>query len=58
MIKSEDTFTSLTTKPVNLNLYLNSIEQLEKNDYLALCNNDDINLVRITDVDKNIIKLV
>ncbi|QIW09447.1 prepilin-type N-terminal cleavage/methylation domain-containing protein [Francisella sp. LA112445] len=52
MIKSEDTFTSLTTKPVNLNLYLNSIEQLEKNDYLALCNNDDINLVRITDVDK------
>ncbi|WP_150466780.1 PilW family protein [Francisella sp. SYW-9] len=52
MIKSEDTFTSLVMKPINLNLYLNSTEQLEKDDYLALCNNDDINLVKIAHVDK------
>ncbi|API86152.1 PilW family protein [Francisella uliginis] len=52
MIKSEDTFTSLASRPVNLNLHLDSIEQLEKNDYLALCNNNDINIVKIAGVNK------
>ncbi|MED7787662.1 prepilin-type cleavage/methylation domain-containing protein [Francisella sp. 19X1-34] len=53
MIKNEDTFTSLKAKPVNLNLYLDSTDQLERNDYLALCNNNDINLVRVVGVNKN-----
>lgn len=52
MIKNEDTFTSLASRPINLNLHLDSIDQLEKNDYLALCNNNDINLVKIANVNK------
>lgn len=50
MVKNEKTFTSLASRPTNLDLSLDSINQLEKGDYLALCNNDDVNIVKIANI--------
>lgn len=52
MIKNEDTFSNLISEPKNLNLYLSSTEQLEKNNYLALCNDNYINIVKVASVNK------
>lgn len=51
MIKNEDVFRNLISKPINLSLYLESVAQIGEGDYLALCNNDDVDIVRVTSVD-------
>ena len=60
MIKKEDSHTTLTsTNNLEPYLKLKSINGLETGDYLALCNNQDINLVKISSIDKgsNIVNL-
>ncbi|AIT09883.1 N-terminal cleavage protein [Candidatus Francisella endociliophora] len=57
MVKNEDVFTELSSRPINLSLYLDSVDQLDKGDYLALCNNDDVNIVKIDSVSDRKVEL-
>ncbi|MBK2025597.1 PilW family protein [Francisella philomiragia] len=60
MIKTDSSFSELTQKPLNLSLYLQDFQQWQKGDYLALCNNDYIDIVKVlkTDNTTKTIKLV
>ncbi|WP_041263584.1 PilW family protein [Francisella salina] len=48
MVKTENSSAELTQKPLNLSLYLDKTQQWQNGDYLALCNNDYIDIVKIS----------
>ncbi|AEB27257.1 prepilin-type N-terminal cleavage/methylation domain protein [Francisella cf. novicida Fx1] len=53
MVKSEKSFTSLASTPINLSLPLATSQQWHSGDYLALCNNDYVDIVKVASIDKN-----
>ncbi|APC92199.1 MULTISPECIES: PilW family protein [Francisella] len=53
MIKSEKSFTSLASRPINLSLPLATSQQWHSGDYLALCNNDYVDIVKVASIDKD-----
>ena len=52
MLKKEDSFVRLAVAPVNLTLKLDGGVNWARGDYLALCNNDDVDVVKVEDNDK------
>ena len=53
MIKSEKSFTNLASRAINLNLSLAASQQWHSSDYLAPCNNDDVDIVKVASIDKD-----
>lgn len=47
MIKSEGSYTSLASRVINLSLILNQPQQWQAGDYLTLCNNNSIDIVKV-----------
>ncbi|MGQ4002666.1 prepilin-type N-terminal cleavage/methylation domain-containing protein [Francisellaceae bacterium CB299] len=47
MLKKEDSFARLAVAPVNLTLKLDKRVSWQQGDYLALCNNDDVDVVKV-----------
>ena len=47
MLKKESAFTKLASAPVNLSLKLDERVNWAQGDYLALCNNDDVDVVKM-----------
>ena len=52
MLKKEDSFARLAVAPVNLTLKLDNSVNWGQGDYLALCNSDEINIVKVENNDK------
>lgn len=57
MVKSESVFSKLLSRPKNLALTLESTNQIDEGDYLALCNNDDVDIVKVNQVDSHKVDL-
>ena len=53
MNKKEESFARLAAAPVNLTLKLDKRVSWEQGDYLALCNNDDVDIVKVEKNDRN-----
>ncbi|MFT4694484.1 MAG: type IV pilus assembly protein PilW [Francisella sp.] len=53
MLKKEESFARLAAAPVNLTLKLDKRVRWEQGDYLALCNNDDVDIVKVEKNDRN-----
>ena len=52
MLKKEDSFARLAVAPVNLTLKLDNSVNWGRGDYIALCNSDEINIVKVENNDK------
>lgn len=47
MIKKESSFARLVTAPINLTLKVDKRVEWKQGDYLALCNNDEVDIVKV-----------
>ena len=54
MLKKETSFARLEVAPVNLTLKLDKTVSWSQGDYLALCNNDDVDVVKVESNDRNL----